>query len=461
MTEPRRPAWVRERDDAAWLVVACVCIGASMGQLDVSIVTVALPALRHTFGASLGSVEWVTLAYLLVLVSLVTAVGRLADMLGRKLVYCYGFAVFALGSALCGLAPDLPALIGFRAAQALGAAMLQANSVALIATAVPRPLLGRAIGIQGAAQALGLALGPSVGGALVAAAGWRWIFFVNVPVGAVGITLGLLLLPRTRDHSARAPFDWTGLATLVPASGSLLLGLTYGRDQGFATPFVQVLLVAAAVGFALFAAREKRARYPLVDLALFGNRRFSAGIVSGLLSYAVLFGVLFAVPFQLEGALRLRAGAAGLVLTLVPAALGLTAPAAGRLADRYGSRPFAVGGMTLTGGALLLMMAFPRDLAVVCVALAATGCGLGSFTPPNNANIMSAAPRGQSGLAGGLLNMTRGMGTALGVALAGLTLEVTTARHASGAAGGFPATAALLAGLAALAAVVATAERHR
>ena len=171
LVEPRRPPAVAQHRHAHWFVVATVCAGAFMGQLDASIVTLALPSLQQAFHASLAAVTWVGLSYLLVLVAAVTAVGRLSDMVGRKLIYTYGFGVFIIGSALCGLAPDLVVLDGSRALQAIGAAMLQANSVAIIYLAVPSSSLGRAIGVQGAAQALGLALGPAAGGLLLAAAG--------------------------------------------------------------------------------------------------------------------------------------------------------------------------------------------------------------------------------------------------------------------------------------------------
>ena len=163
LVEPRRHAAIRERSDAHWFAVAAVCIGAFMGQLDASIVTVALPTLQRTFDATVSEVTWVGLSYLLVLVATVTAVGRFSDMWGRKLLYIYGFVLFTGASLLCGLAPNLGALCGFRALQALGAAMLQANSLAIIVLVMPGRALGRAIGLQGTAQALGLALGPSVG----------------------------------------------------------------------------------------------------------------------------------------------------------------------------------------------------------------------------------------------------------------------------------------------------------
>ena len=216
------------KENAYWLAVGAVCVGAFMGQLDASIVTVALPTLQRTFDASVGAVTWVGLSYLLVLVATVAAVGRFADMWGRKLLYVYGFGIFIVGSALCGLAPSLGALIGFRALQAVGAALLQANSVAIIVLAVPKGSLGKAIGIQGAAQAVGLALGPTVGGFLLAAGGWRLIFYVNVPFGLVGMIAGILLVPRSRHLQARVSFDWAGLALFFPAVVALLSAVSFG-----------------------------------------------------------------------------------------------------------------------------------------------------------------------------------------------------------------------------------------
>ena len=248
LVEPRRPEYVRTRENAYWLAVAAVCIGAFMGQLDASIVTVALPTLQRTFHAGVGAVTWVGLSYLLVLVATVTAVGRFADMWGRKLLYVYGFAIFVIGSALCGLAPSLGALIAFRVLQAVGAAMLQANSVAIIVIAVPRASLGKAIGIQGAAQAVGLALGPSIGGLLLAAGGWRLIFMVNVPFGVLGVVAGLLLIPRSLHLGDRVPFDWSGLALFFPAVVAVLSAISFGNSYGWTSPLI---IGTFALGFIL------------------------------------------------------------------------------------------------------------------------------------------------------------------------------------------------------------------
>jgi EmrB/QacA subfamily drug resistance transporter len=460
LTEPARPEVIRRRPDAHWLVVATVCIGAFMGQLDASIVTLAFPALRHEFGASIGAVEWVALAYLLTLVAVVPAVGRFADMAGRKLLYTYGFIVFSVASVACGFAPNLVTLDVLRVVQALGAAMLQANSVALITLAMPPGKLGRGIGIQGAAQAIGLALGPTVGGALIGLGGWRLIFFVNGPVGVIGTLAGWFLLPRTRHHAPRARFDWPGLALFAPAVAALLLGLSQAERLGMSSGLVIGLLAASAVGVALFVARERRIPAPMVDLALFRRPAFGAGISSGLLSYFVLFGVLFVTPFFLEAHDALSPARAGLVLTVLPVGLALVAPIAGRLADRFGARLPTASGMVLTAAALGVVAAGRDSLALIVAGLALAGVGLGLFTPANNAAIMGAAPPHQAGSAGGVLNMTRGVGTSLGVAVTALVFSgaggAAAAAGAHHAASGFSAALLMLAGVSLVAAAVAS-----
>jgi EmrB/QacA subfamily drug resistance transporter len=425
LVEPRRPAGIRDRPGAYWLAVAAVCIGAFMGQLDASIVTVALPTLQGTFHSGVGAVTWVALSYLLVLVATVTAVGRFADMWGHKLLYVYGFGVFIVGSALCGLAPSLGALIAFRALQALGAALLQANSVAIIVLAAPRASLGKAVGIQGAAQAIGLALGPSIGGLLLTAGGWRFIFLVNVPIGIIGMIAGLLFVPRSRHLQKRVAFDWFGLALFLPAVAAVISAISFGNSRGWTSPAIVVLLAGGLALSVGFVRRERRSAHPMLDIGLFRRRRFTVGITSGLLSYLVMFGVLFLIPFYLERGLHLSASRAGIELMVMPLALGIAAPIAGRVADRLGARPLTVAGMAVASAGLLAMGVLQPPTPLLLVLLAMVGVGLGLFTPPNNAAIMGSVPEEQSGVASGVLNMTRGMGTALGLALAGLVFEAS------------------------------------
>ena len=457
LVEPKRPDRIRNRPGAFWLTVAAVCVGAFMGQLDASIATVALPTLQRTFDAGVGAVTWVGLSYLLVLVATVVAVGRFADMWGRKLLYVYGFGIFIVGSAVCGLAPSLGWLIGFRALQAVGAALLQANSVAIIVLAVPKPSLGKAIGIQGAAQAVGLALGPTVGGLLLVAGGWRLIFFVNVPFGLVGMIAGVLLVPRSRNLEEPTAFDWIGFTLFLPAVLAVFSAISFGDARGWSSPSIIGLLVIGAGLIAAFIVRQRRGAHPMLDLQLFRLPRFGAGITSGLLSYLVLFGVLFVVPFYLERSVGLGSGRAGLELMVMPVVLGVTAPFAGRLADRVGARPLTLGGMACVSGGLMALALLRPTTSLFLVLLAVVGLGIGAFTPPNNATIMGAVPPRQAGVASGVLNMTRGMGTSLGLAVTGLVFDAAGGSSTSAGTVGraFSISCVVLACVAGLAALIA------
>lgn len=416
LTEPRRPAVIRESPRAHWYVVGTVCIGAFMGQLDASIVTLALPRLGHDLHAGVGAVEWVALAYLLVLVASVAIVGRISDAAGRKLLYVYGFGVFTTGSVLCALAPTLPVLIGARVLQAAGAAMLQANSIALIAEAMPRRLLGRGLGVQGTVQALGLALGPAIGGALLSLAGWRLIFLVNLPAGAVGLALGWFLLPRSRSRRAVRGPDLLGGALLPLAVAGPLVYLSLATGRGYGDPILLAALVGGLLAAVAFVGHERRAEAPLIDLSILRRPALSVGLSSGLVSYLVLFGALFVVPYYLS-AKHVGAAMIGLQLSALPVAIGLAAPIAGRLVNRVGVRLLTGGGLVLNGAGLLEIAVRHAEGGLV-IGLALAGLGLGMFTPSNNASVMSASPAGHAGVMSGVLNMTRGIGTALGVALA-------------------------------------------
>lgn len=448
LVEPARPRRVRESPRASGLLLATVCVGAFMGQLDASIVALALPNMRSEFRVGIGPIEWVSLSYLVVLVGGVTVVGRIADMVGRKLLYTYGFGLFTLGSTFCFLAPTLASLIAARVLQAVGAAMLQANSVALIANAVPRPRLGRAIGLQGASQAIGLAAGPSVGGLLLAVGGWRFIFLVNVPMGIVGAILAWFLLPRSRDLLPGERFDLVGALLLLPAIGALMVGLSLGSEQGWASPLILSMLGLAGVLCTAFIVQERSEPQPIVRLSMFGRPAFSAGITAGLLSYLVTFGVLFVVPFYLV-ARHTSLGLAGIELTTLPAALALAAPFGGRLTDSVGRRPAATSGLLVASASLFALAMFHSQLWLLLLELATMGVGLGIFTPANNSAIMADVPASHSGSASGLINAMRGMGTALGIALTGIIYS-----FGANADAGFSFAALFLGGLATVATVV-------
>jgi EmrB/QacA subfamily drug resistance transporter len=410
-----------------WCVVGTVCIGAFMGQVDSSIAQMLLPRLEHEFGARLSTVSWVAVAYLLAMAALLPIFGRLADMVGRKLLYTGGFLLFVLGSGLCGFAPNLPVLIAFRVLQAIGAALLSSNSVAIIVTAAGPERRGRALGIQSAAQAVGLSAGPALGGLVLDTLGWQWVFWINVPVGLVGAVIGWLVIPVTKDLPADSRFDWKGAFLIVPALTALMAVLNEGHAWGVTSPAIIGCALLGVILLTLFVRTERRAEAPLVDLKLFRKDTFVTGNVAGLLSYAALFGVMFLMPFVFVRVYGDSALAAGLRLSIVPVVLGVIAPIGGVLYDRFGSRIVTAAGMLICVAGLALLFAAmdgtPGSLLPVMLALAVFGLGQGLFISPNNSAIMAAAPAHLTGEAGGLLNVMRCLGISVGIAASSALLS--------------------------------------
>ncbi|WAL63220.1 MFS transporter [Amycolatopsis cynarae] len=435
LVERARPRAVREHRNAGWFAVATVCFGAFMGQLDASIVTLTFPALQHEFGAPLAAVQWVSLAYLLALVALLAPAGRVADAAGRKLMYGHGFGVFTMASVACGLTPGLGWLTGFRALQAVGAAMLQANSVALVVGSVPKEKARAALGVQAAAQALGLALGPALGGLLVSTLGWRWVFLVNLPVGIAGLVAGRYLLPRTRQRHPLGRFDGAGLLLLALASTAFLLALSGFSGLRLSLAATGALALVAMLAAAVFARHERRVADPLVDLTMLRPAAVSRGLLGALCGYLVLFGPLALFP-QVLG----TRGFAGLVLTGLPAGFGLAAVFADRaLPARLSTHHRTTLGAVLCVLSCSALAVAPHSPVLAGPLLFVVGIGLGVFIPANNSSIMAAIPARSSATGGGLVNMARGLGTAFGVAL------VTLALHGGGAEAGPAAALAVLA----------------
>lgn len=422
-TELARPAWVREHPRAPWAAVFAVCVGAFMGQLDASIVTLAFPHMQAEFRAPLAGVQWVSLAYLGVLTVMLVPVGRWSDAQGRKLLYVYGFGLFTLASAGCGLAPSLGWLVAARTVQALGAALLQANSVALVVRSVGAGRARAALGVQGAAQALGLAAGPALGGLLVDRFGWRSVFWVNVPVGVIAIATALVLLPRSRDLKEHGTSDHAGAALLGSATLLTLWTLAQLADPRPRWPLVGVAAAVAVVAGGSFWRVEGRAKAPLISPARMRDAGIASGLGGALLGYLVLFAPLVLYP-QVFHEWNLATGRAGLVLTCLPAGFALTALLGTRL-GRAVSNParVRVGAATAAVSAGLQCLGWASPL-VVAGLLLLSGASLGVVLPANNAMVMASVPESASAVTGGMINVARALGTSLGVALTALGVRV-------------------------------------
>ena len=403
-----------------WFVVGVVCIGAFMGQVDASLTQILLPRLEHDFEAQLSTVSWIAVGYLLTMASFMPIFGRLADMFGRKLLYTGGFLLFVLGSALCGFAPNLPVLIAFRVLQAIGAALLTANSVAIIVLTVPSDKRGRALGLQSAAQAIGLGVGPALGGLILDTLGWHWAFWINVPFGLAGAVLGWLIIPQTTHPPSGSRFDWNGAFLIAPALTALMAVLNEGYAWGLTSPALIGCVLLAILFLTLFVRAERRAEAPLIDLQLFRNSAFVWGNSANFMAYSALFGVFFLIPFTLVRVYNDSAFMAGLRLSIVPVMLGLLAPVGGALYDRYGARVTTASGMLVcTAGLVLLYWVLDgaaANLPLVMLALALVGIGQGLFISPNSSAIMTSAPAELTGEAGSVLNLMRFLGISTGIA---------------------------------------------
>ncbi len=411
-----------------WFVVGTVCIGAFMGQVDASMTQILLPVLEHDFAAPLSSVSWIAVGYILAMASFMPIFGRLADMFGRKLLYTGAFLVFALGSGLCGLAPSLPVLIAFRILQGIGAALLTANSVAIVVLATNPEERGRGLGLQSAAQAIGLGAGPALGGLILDTLGWHWAFWINVPVGIAGAVIGWFVIPQTRHLAKRGRFDWHGAVLIAPALTAVVAALNEGYAWGPTSPALIGCVGAAIVLLTLFARAERRAETPLIDFKLLRQGAFLIGNIANFLSYAALFGLFFLVPFVLVRAYQDTALAAGLRLSIVPVMLGLLAPIGGALYDRFGARVVTTSGMAICIAGLGVLHLFldgaAASMPMVMLALAIFGIGQGLFISPNSSSIMAIAPEELTGEAGSLLNMARYLGMSAGIASASALLAM-------------------------------------
>jgi len=285
-----------------WMVLGLVSIGILMGTLDASIVNISLPKISLYFQEPFsGMVEWVIIAYLIVVAGTLLTLGRLSDIIGRRAVWVTGLAVFTAGSALCGAAPSLLFLVVSRALQGLGGAMIMAASTAMITDAFPVGERGRAFGLIGAVVAVGISAGPPSGGIITQMLSWRWIFYINVPVGIAGIIAGIRLLSEPmRISGAKARFDPIGAALLSIGMTFLMLAMTFGQEAGWLSSAIIGAFAAAIVLLAAFLLVERRAANPVVDLSIFQNRLFSAALVSSFLSFLSLVAVIFFIPFYFQ-----------------------------------------------------------------------------------------------------------------------------------------------------------------
>src|SRR5450830_1552180 len=346
-----------------WLILTSVSLGSLMATLDGSIVNIALPAMQTDFRVDLTTIQWVVVAYLLVIGSLLLPFGRLGEVLTFKRVYLVGFAVFTLASVFCGASPNETALIGFRVIQGVGAAMIMAMGPAIVARTFPAAERGRALGLNGISVSIGLSLGPALGGVLTQVGTWRAIFLINAPIGLLAILWAAHVLPSETPGNGQS-FDVKGAALSGVAILALLLALSDGQQWGWTSPAIIGLLIAFVVLGAAFIVAERGSLQPMIDLALFRIRPFYAGLASVVVAFSGLFTATFLLPFLLEQGRGFSPIEAGLLLTPVPITMALVAPISGAASDRFGPRTLASAGMATMVLGLLSLALLPLDFAL-------------------------------------------------------------------------------------------------
>jgi EmrB/QacA subfamily drug resistance transporter len=406
-----------------WELLALTSVGAFMTPLDGSIVSVAIPVMSPELHLSFSATIWVQAAYLLATAVLLIPLGRLSDHYGRVRFYLSGIAVFGVGSLLAGLSMNGPWLIGSRILQGVGGALLFATSSAIVTAVFPPHERGRALGINVMAVYLGLSVGPPLGGFITDNFGWRWIFYVNIPIALLVLVWGWLLLPRAEREDQGAPrVDAVGAALLGVFMICLLVPLTFAPQWGWLAPRSLALLGAAAASVVLFVVVELRARYPLLDLDLLRrNRLFATANGAALLNYMALFAVSILTAIYLEIVQGRSAGLTGWIMLGQPITQTVLSPFMGRLSDKVGSRVLTTTGMLLVAAGMALLAAMPTTAGIAHVmgALAVVGLGLAAFSAPNTSAIMGSVRRDQLGVASAFLATMRVAGQALSVAVLG------------------------------------------
>lgn len=399
--------------------LATLSLTMLMSSLGTSIANVGLPTFVEVFGTSLQAAQWIVLAYLLAVTTLVVSVGRLGDMIGRRKLMLIGIAVFTLASVACGASSELWALIAARVAQGFGAAVMMALSMALVGETIPRERAGRAMGWLGSMSAVGTALGPSVGGGLISAWGWQSLFLLNIPLGTAALALAYVHLPHDKPCVAKPAFDYAGSLLLAGTLAAYSLAMTFGR--GAFGPINAALLCIALVGGGAFVALESRIAEPLMRLALFLNPTVSQGFFTSALASTVAMTTLVIGPFYLTGGLRLSPAETGLVMSAGPIVAALMGVPAGKAVDQFGARGVTVAGLTLmTLGALFLARAqIAFGIAGYVLPLVTLTAGFATFQASNNTGVVTGVEPAQRGVVSGLLNLSRNLGLITGASLMG------------------------------------------
>ncbi len=403
-----------------WIVLAIVTVGVLMVAIDSTVVVLALPNIIIELHSNLVDMIWVIMSYIFVTTVLLLALGRVADLYGRVRLYNWGFALFTVGSALCGFAMTDRQLIAARVFQGMGGALMLVNAVAIITEVFPAGQRGTALGINSMTFGLGGVLGPVLGGFILTFADWRWVFFINIPIGIVGTYLAYCVLHESARARAEETLDVVGSLAFSLSLLALLFAAMEGLQSGWFSPYVLILLLIFLLTLALFVGWERRVDFPALDLRLFADRAFTFSVLAAAIQALAIFAVQFLVVFYLQAVRGDSPLTAAFLLLPMPLAIVVAGPLGGRISDRIGARIPATVGLVLQAAGVywLSTLTTTTPYLHIAVGLALTGFGGGLFFSPNTSAAMNTAPRDRLGVANATLATMRNVGTVASFALA-------------------------------------------
>jgi EmrB/QacA subfamily drug resistance transporter len=417
-------ATLAAEENRKWWTLGAVAFGLFMIMLDNTVVNVALPTMQKDLHVSTARLEWVVVAYALTFAALLITGGKLGDMYGRRRLFVIGLVIFTASSLACGLATSAGFLIGARAVQGVGAALMNPATLSIITATFPPKERGQAIGIWAGVSALALAIGPLVGGVIVENINWNWIFFINVPVGVLGIVASQVFIRESRDTSHEQSLDLPGLTTSALGLFALSYALIEGNDKGWTSPEIIGFFAAALLLLIAFVLLELYQRLPMLDLSLFKIGSFSGANTVAMLVSMGMFGVFFFVSLYIQNILGYSATEAGAMFLPMTVLIIVIAPIAGRLSDRVGARWLMGGGMATVGVSLLLYQraTVGSDFMTLLPAMVLGGVGMAMTMSPMTAAAMGSVPVDKAGVGSGVLNSFRQVGGSLGIGLMGAIL---------------------------------------
>jgi len=402
-----------------WPILLIVVMSTFMATLDSSIVNVALPQMARTLNVDTSQIQLVVTSYLIVIVGIILIFGKLGDMLGKTKIFTFGIALFTIGSLLCGITSVFPVLIGARIIQAVGAAATMANNQGIITQVFPASERGKALGFTGTSVALGALVGPGLGGIIVGAASWEYIFLINVPVGIVVLFFAIKLLPKS-NKKATARLDVLGAALFMLSIVPLFVALGQAQSLGFSHPLILTSFIVSMVSFIAFILVEQKRENPLIELDIFKNKLFSLSVFCAFITFVGLFCNSIIQPFYFQDVMAYSPEQAGLMMMIFPLILSVLAPVSGLVSDKIGSEMLTFIGLLLISLGLFLMSTLTEQSTVMTMVVftVVISVGMGLFQSPNNSLIMSTVGRHQLGIAGSINALVRNMGMVCGIVLA-------------------------------------------